>query len=89
MHSQMQSQMQSFDIERLTEQSNQARVSATLVDCPTAATATTTIPFSYFVPAILTDCSVSTVLSDCVGSVPLRDLLDNCSDQPVLGLTLF
>lgn len=62
-HGQMHSQMQSFDIERPTERSNQARVSATLVGYPAAAAATATIPPSYFVPAGSTDCSVSTALS--------------------------
>ena len=59
-----------------------------IIDCPAAAAAAT-IPSSYFVLAVSTDCSVSTVLSYCAGSIPLRDLLDNCSDRSVLGLMLF
>ena len=46
----------------LIKQLNQARVSATLVNCPAATAATTTIPSGYFVPTILTNCSVSTII---------------------------
>jgi len=63
MHSQTQSQMQSFDIKQPTKQSNQARVSATLVNCPAAAATTATIPSSYFVPAASANCSIPTVLT--------------------------
>ena len=58
----MQSQMQSLNIKRPTEQSNQARASATLINYPAATAAAITISFSYFVLAVSTDCSVSTVL---------------------------
>ena len=54
--------MQSFDIKQPAERSNQARAPATLVDYPTATAATATIPSSYFVPTILTNCSVSIVI---------------------------
>jgi hypothetical protein len=37
-------------------------VSAILIDCPTVAATATTIPFGYFVPTVLTNCSVSTIL---------------------------
>jgi len=81
MHSQTQSQMQSFDIKQLTKQLNQARASAILINCPTITAATATIPSSYFVPAVLTGYSVSTILSYYAGSIPLRDLLDSYSNQ--------
>ena len=58
----MQCQMQSFDIKRPTERLNQARASATLIDCPAATAAAVTIPFSYFVLTVSTNRSVSTVL---------------------------
>jgi len=54
--------MQSFDIKRPTEQSNQSRASATLIYCPAATGAAVTIPSSYFVFAVSTNRSVSTVL---------------------------
>ena len=54
--------MQSFDIKQPTKWLNQARASTTLVDYSTAATTTATIPSGYFVPAVLTNYSVSTVI---------------------------
>ena len=68
--------MQSLDIKRPAEWLSRVIASAILIDCPAVAATATTILSSYFVPAVLTDCSVSTVLSYCVGSVPLLDLLD-------------
>ncbi|OCK90746.1 uncharacterized protein K441DRAFT_233859 [Cenococcum geophilum 1.58] len=58
----MQCQMQSLDIKRPTKRLNQARASATLIDCPAATAAAVTIPLSYFVLAVSADCSVPTVL---------------------------
>ena len=84
MHSQTQSQMQSFNIKQLTKQLNQARASAILINYPAVTATTATIPSSYFVPTVSTGCSVSTVLSCCAGSIPLRDLLDSYSDQLLL-----
>jgi len=72
----MQSQTQSFNIKRPTKQLNQARASATLVNCPAATAATATILSSYSVPTILTNCSVFTVPSYYAGSIPLLDLLN-------------
>ena len=54
--------MQSLDIKRPAEPSSRVVASAILIDCPAVAVAATTIPSSYFVLAVLTDCSISTVL---------------------------
>jgi hypothetical protein len=54
--------MQSLNIKRPTERSNQAKASGISIDCPAATAAATAIPSGYFVPAVSTDCSVSTVL---------------------------
>ena len=68
--------MQSFDIKRPAEPTSRAVVSAILIDWPAVAAAAAAIPLGYFVPAVSTGCSVSTVLSYCAGSIPLLDLLD-------------
>jgi hypothetical protein len=54
--------MQSLDIKRPAEQLSRVVASAILIDYPAVAATATTIPFGYFAPAVLTDCSVSTVL---------------------------
>ena len=72
----MQTDAEPQSITRPAKQSNQAKASAILIDCPGAAAATATIPSSYFNIAILTDCSVSTIPSYYTRSVLLLDLLD-------------
>ena len=54
--------MQSLDIKQPAERSSQVVASAILIDCPAVAVAATTIPSSYFVLTVSTDCSV---LTDC------------------------
>jgi len=54
--------MQSLDIKRPAKRSSRVVASAILIDCPAVAAAATAIPSSYFVPAISTDRSISTVL---------------------------
>ena len=54
--------MQSLDIKRPAESASRVVVSAILIDCPAVAATATAILSGYFVPAVSTDCSVSTVL---------------------------
>jgi hypothetical protein len=54
--------MQSLDIKRLAERASRVVVSAILIDCPAVAATATTIPSGYFIPTVLTSCSVSTIL---------------------------
>ena len=58
----MQSQIQSLDIKQLAERSSRVIASTILIDCPAITATATTIPSSYFVSTVSTDCSVSTVL---------------------------
>ena len=71
MQRQMQSQMQSLDIKRTAERSNQAKASAILTDChrPTAATEGSTIkrstarcPATYYTDQVLPTVPLLTVL---------------------------
>ena len=66
--------MQSLDIKRLAERLSRGIVSAILIDCPAVAAAAATILSGYSILATSTDCSISTVLLYCAGSVPLLDL---------------
>ena len=54
--------MQNLNIKQPTEQLNQVKAFAILINCPTVATAAVAILSSYLVPTVPTDCSVSTVL---------------------------
>jgi hypothetical protein len=54
--------MQSLDIKRPAKQTSRVVASAILIDCPTVAATATAIPSGYFIPTILTNCSISTVL---------------------------
>ena len=87
----MQSQMQSFNIKRPTKQSNQARASATLINYPTTTAAAVTIPSSYFVLTVSTNCYLY-----CSRSIPLLGLFTarsarstmpfNCSDYSTTAI---
>jgi hypothetical protein len=54
--------MQSLNIKRPAEPASRAVASAILIDCPAVAATATTIPSGYFVPTVLTNYSISTVL---------------------------
>ena len=66
--------MRSLNIKQLAERSNQVIASAILINYPAVAATATTILSGYFILATLTDCSISIILLNCAGSVPLLDL---------------
>ena len=54
--------MQSLNIKRPAQSLSWVVVSTILIDCPAVAATATTIPFGYFIPTVLTNYSISTVL---------------------------
>ena len=54
--------MQSLDIKLLAELLSWVVVSAILINCPAVTATATAIPSGYFIPTVLTNCSISTVL---------------------------